>query len=202
MLYKFIEVGEQYYNFESKKIKYIDKSCCKNEECIVFDFDKIKDKVVQVHSLQTLSSCDALSICINKDCLDFIEMKGFEDFKKSNPKEKKIDKQISKFDFKKKIEDSLYLLQTILNSSNFKATKDDQNKYQNIKKRYFIATDINIEDNALDGFIITMDFLSTTSNIDKYLTIKLQDKIKDIDNIEIEKPRLIECKNLCSNICK
>ena len=82
MLGKLISIGEKHYNFELKKLKDIDKSCCKYIENSFYDFDQIKEKVVELHNLQTLSSCDALGIITDeqKQTLGFVEMKGFLQF--------------------------------------------------------------------------------------------------------------------------
>lgn len=199
MLEKLINIGEIHYNFELKRLKDIDKSCCKNIEDLFYDFDKIKEKIVEEHKFQTLSSCDVLNICLEdtNQSFDFIEMKGLLQFQENAKTEKDIDKQIAKFDFEKKIEDSLYLLQTILNSDNFKATKKEREEFCNFRKRYFIVTDISLEQNPLDLLVITMEHLSTTSNIDKYIEIKLLDKIEKTEfNTKIEKPKLINCSEL------
>ena len=47
MLEKLISIGEEHYNFELKKLKDIDKSCCKDIENSFYDFDQIKEKVVE-----------------------------------------------------------------------------------------------------------------------------------------------------------
>lgn len=44
---------------------------------------------------------------------------------------------------------------------------------------------------------MTLDYLSNFSNIDKYLILKLQDKISEIEfTAKIEKPKLINCNEL------
>ncbi len=203
MLEKLISIGEEHYSFELKKLKDIDKSCCKDIENSFYDFDQIKEKVVELHSLQTLSSCDALGIITDeqKQTLGFVEMKGFLQFLENVRDEKQVDKQIAKFDFRKKIEDSLYLLFTIINSNNFKATNSEKEEFYKIRKQYFIATDISLEKNPLEALSMTLDYLSKFSNIDEYLILKLQDKIMNTEfTTQIENPKLINCnelKNLC-----
>lgn len=197
MLEKLVNIGEKHYGFNLVKLKDIDKSCCRDIDKSFYDFDKIKERVVSLHDLQTLSSCDALNIDNQKQSLDFIEMKGLLQFLTNAKNEKNVDKQVEKFDFKKKIEDSIYLLYTIINSKNFSATKQERNDLNIVKKRYFIVTDISLEKNPLELFSMTLDYLSNYSNIDDYLILKLNDKINHIEySTEIEKPKLINCDEI------
>lgn len=199
MLNKLKIVGKKYYDFCEYELKNIDKSCCFAQTCKVIDFDKVKEKIVSLHTLQTISSCDGLKICTDKNTIDFIEMKGFEEFKKNNkPTVITIEKQTKKFDFDKKLEQSYFLLQTILSSSNFSATKDDYKNFQSLQKRYFIVTDLKLESNGLESILFGLNFLAESSNVDKMIETCLQDKINGMNVCFLtEKPRLVGCENIC-----
>lgn len=204
MLDKLKTIGQQYYDFFEYELKNIDKSCCLCQSCKVIDFDKVKEKIVQLHALQTVSSCDGIKICTREQVLNFIEMKGFKEFKKYNQISlQNISKQTKKFDFGKKLEDSYFLLQTIMKSSYFTATKDDYKKFKNIKKRYFIVTDIKLEEKGIENILFTLDFLAESSNIDKTIEICLQERIDGTNDCFLtEKPRLISCEKICDLLCE
>jgi len=204
MLEKLLKFGQEHYDFCEYKVKDIDKSCCDNEECKVIDFDRVKEKVVSLHSLRTISSCDGLKICCKDQRIDFIEMKGFKEFKTRNEvTSKKIDSQVKKFDFEKKIKDSYFLLQTIINSSNFNVKKEDYRQFENTLKRYFIVTDIQIEQNGIETIAFTLEFLANVSNIDKNIQMCLQNKIDEIEQcFLVEKPKLVGCDEICKLLCE
>jgi len=204
MLNKLKTVGKEVYDFCEIELKDINKSCCLAQTCKMIDFDKVKEKVVSVHSLQTISSCDGLKICTDENTIDFIEMKGFEEFKKNNKTtDKTIEKQTKKFDFEKKIRDSYFLLQAIMKSPGFSATNEECKYFQSVQKRFFIVTDLKIESNALESIVFGIDFLAETSNIDKTIKICLQEKIDEIEICFLsEKPRLVNCEKICEIICK
>lgn len=204
MLNKLKKFGQAHYDFCEYELKSIDKSCYLNESCKVIDFDKVKAKVVALHNLQTTSSCDGLKICTDENTIDFIEMKGFEEFKRNNQvSDKTIKKQTKKFDFEKKLEDSYYLIQTIMKSPSFGATKKEYREFKSVKKRYFILTDLRLETNALESILYGFNFLAETSNIDKTIEICLQEKVDGINICYLsEKPRLVSCEQICNILCK
>lgn len=206
MLEKLIQIGEQTYSFSEEPFGKIDKSCCPETECKIIDFDKVKEVVIQKHSLNSLSSCDGLKICLQENILDFIEMKGFQEFKARNHDlhEEIIERQINKFDFQKKIQDSLYVLETIIRSGVFCATKKDREKFNKCTKRYFIVTDIEDKQDGLASISFNLDFLATTSNIDHTIRVCLENKVESMDDIcfLVQKPRIVSCNDICHLLCK
>jgi hypothetical protein len=61
MLSKLLTVGKQHYDFYEYEIKDIEKSCCKTQTCKMIDFDKVKEKVVSMHGLQTVLNSSSFS---------------------------------------------------------------------------------------------------------------------------------------------
>ncbi len=204
MLNKLKTVGQAYYDFCEYELKDIEKSCCLNESCKMIDFDRAKEKVVALHNLQTTSSCDGLQICPETNTINFIEMKGFEEFKRNNQvSDKTVKKQTKKFDFEKKLEQSYFLLQTILSSSNFCAAKEDYKNFQSVQKRYFIVTDLKLEQNGIENILLSLNFLAETSNIDAMIETCLQEKVNDINVCFLtQKPRLVSCEKICELVCE
>lgn len=205
MLNRLYEIGKKHYFMEEKAIKDIPKSCCKNEKCLVIDFDKLKEKIVKKHNLQTVSSCDGLKICIENDLIEFIELKSIKKFIENQKKltKEKIDRQIKRFDFEKKIEDSLFLLNVLLRSNTSDLKKEDLEKFKDIKKRYFVVTDLELENNPLYNLDFTLKFLSEYPPYQSYIKICIENKLNKIELcFLIEKPRLLSCKDICKILCK
>lgn len=205
MLQKLIDIGKANFNFCECSVKDLDKSCCIDQECELIDFDRAKEAIVKNANLATLCSCDGLWICVDKNCIDFVEMKGFEEFKKCNPDPKAgaIDKQIKKFDFHKKLHDSYFLLQTIINSSKFAATNDEHQTFYLAQKRYFIATDIKLKENAVFDILFRLEFLAEASNIDREIETCLRSQVDQVQDVYYltEKPKIVECRELCNVLC-
>lgn len=177
------------YNIKTKAIGNLKNSCCKELDYKIIDFDEVKDIYCKQNKKPSMASCDCLDVSHNR--IDFIEMKGFENFKKYNtPLNKEvINNQIGKFDFEKKLKDSNRILNSISNENSIDLTKT--------KKRYFIATDLNINDNPLETLNMTLIFLSHTSSDDVTIHRILNEKVKNIsDNSLAEKPKLVSCCEL------
>jgi len=205
MLDKLLQIGQEYYDFEILAFKNIDKSCCTEQECEVIDFDKVKENCMQKHSLNSIASCDAIRICPEQKRIDFIEMKGFEEYKRYNPNASasQIRKHIDKFDFEKKIKDSLYILQTIIRSDVFNASNSERDSFEKSSKRFFVVTDIDVKTDALKIFDLTMNFLATASSIDNEIKVCLETRVSEMEELcfLVEKPKLISCNKICKVIC-
>lgn len=204
MLDRFLNFGIENKIFKAAKIVEIDKSCCISQECEIIDFDETAKTISCTQCLQTIASCDGLKICPNQNRIDFIELKGFEKFKKHQlsklPQQEveiEIKRQVESFDFEKKLRDSVYLLDTIIRMQAFTATSDEQKKFLSVKKRYFIATDITAENDGLSNFYITMSYLAESSSIDRQIEICIKNSLQaiDFDCYKIEKPQLTSCEN-------
>ena len=170
------------------EIKDISKSCCKCLEYKVFDFDAIKDEYCKENKIPSLSSCDCLDI--SKDRIDFIEMKGFEEFKKREHPlcNKKVRQQVSKFNFEKKLKDSYDIL--------FNISKIHKANLDNFDKRYFIVTDLKVGKGSIDDINFTLSFLSETSSDDNLIYKILNEKIKLNTELKWQRPILVDCYGL------
>jgi predicted Ser/Thr protein kinase len=195
---KGVEIGY----FELHEIKNIDKSCCTNAKTLVIDFDKTKEKIVDAESLITTKSCDCLKIQPEKQCIDLIEMKGFnkfmEHFKGSKIGEK-IDENVEKYDLQRKIEDSLHLLNTIVIKKELGRTNDDARFFRDTKINYILLTDVDSINNGKNYFNLAMYFLATHSTSpEKYITAKLEAELGAIPNIshKLNKPMLKTCSEI------
>ncbi len=212
ILAKVLKLGAEQSFFISKKINEIEKSCCASQECEIIDFDETAKKISMQQALQTVSSCDGLKICSQYNRIDFIELKGFEFFKKHrlkssmNNEEQKniISTQVNKFDFNKKLKDSLFLLDVIVRLNSFSVTTSEQKKFFDSKKRYFIVTDLTSDKDGIGSFMLTMSFLSHTASIDRYIETCLEQALDNLpcSELKIEKPILTSCNKICNLICE
>lgn len=173
-------------NYGAKKcaIRDIEKSCCNNIKLEVFDYDDLVKKFCENNKIKSKSSVDALYFDDTK--MYFIEMKGFENFKKYNKKlsVEKIENRINKWDFGKKLTESYNVLQDISN-----------NTISEFYIKYIILTDLS--DNPLLNFATMAKYLSNTSNEDDKICEILKNRLNCINtnNIINEKPILKFCYN-------
>ena len=209
MLNKLLQFGLENGYFEILEIRNIEKSCCKHSVTSVIDFDATKRKIVDAFCngtfhIQEPKSCDALKILPEINRLDFIEFKGVSRViadlsSRSKVNQGVIQKRIEKFDFRAKITDSLWVLQTLLQSTAFQMTKSERTEFLNTEKNYFILVDVEIEDNPIQNLALTMEFLSVTSSITSitnWVLESIQNEIGEFDNsmVNVNKPKLISGK--------
>jgi len=191
--------------FDKLEIKNIDKSCCSLDNVII-DFDKTKDIVCTEASQVTRKSCDGL--CLVKS-IDFIEFKSLNNFfdkefqyklksNKENLKESEIIKEkVSKFNFNKKIRDSIWIFDYIVNHHELQLNNSHLEKiYNDIDKNYFIVKDnyqplinLNLQFQVLSG--LKNNSLNNRETMDILIT-KTLEKI----SLSINKPKLIDCNKL------
>jgi len=205
ILEKVLNFGISKKYFEKLAIKDIDKSCCNLNDKII-DFDKTKDIICKESNQSTRKSCDGLCL---KDSINFIEFKSLNNFfdkefkyklksNKVNKQESEIIKEkVSSFNFDKKIRDSLWLLDYILNHHEMKFKNDDLEQFYNgkIEKKYFIVKDdfqplinISIQFNALAG--LKDNSLKNRKTMD----VLINENLSKITLIN--KPKLINCTEL------
>jgi hypothetical protein len=173
------------------------KGCCAKSAkatCVVIDFDKVKEGLKE----QTPSkSCDAVQFATNQ--IDFIELKGFEKFKQYHPNATVTDiqEQVTKFNFEKKLNDSYsILLDIVVKGSEF--TDEDRSEFENVTSRYFVVTDISLE-NALLDITLSLNFLGSTSSIDTYIKTSIHNQLNNITaSFLTEKPKLVSCDDICN----
>lgn len=135
-------------------------SCINPNKTHVLDFDSVKEKHSITYGIGSPASVDALLRHKNKELL-FIEIKGWKNFLKHRTpvSEKKIDKQLKKYNHLKKLTDSLEIcLQSIRDQR-----IEDEESFRQYPKRLLIITDINIRKDPLQAFAAGLTMLASTS---------------------------------------
>lgn len=95
LLQRLLGFGIVNHYFLITEIGKLDKSCCTSLKTEVIDFDKTEEFHRKEHNYQNLKSCDALKILVQKNRIDFIEMKGFKEFiKRQLNQSDSINKQV------------------------------------------------------------------------------------------------------------
>ena len=198
ILSNFLKKGEEKKWFEMSTIGKLDNSCCTNSKIDVIDFDKAEEIHREKCGSTSLKSCDALKFLIDKERIDFIEMKSSMNIFK-NPKidtSEKLQKQIDKFDFTAKISDSLHILTAISNQAEINLSGKERKLIKKIPKQAILLTDLNFEENVINTIAFTLDFLANMSTNIKDL---LQDEINKLgeDNINnLLQPKLMNCNEI------
>ena len=205
ILQKVLEFGLSKNYFEQQPIKDIDKSCCILDNKII-DFDKTKEIICSESSQVTRKSCDGL--CLNKS-IDFIEFKSINNFfdkefkykLKSNSQNlveiEIIKEKVLDFNFDKKIRDSLWIFDFILNHHELKLNNSELKKCydDSIEKNYYIVKD-NYQ--PLIELALSFNMLSGLENNQlnnrKTMDILINEELSKI--ILIKKPKLINCQEL------
>jgi len=190
--------------FKKLAIKDIDKSCCSLDNFII-DFDKCKDLICKNTNQVPRKSCDGLCLI---DSVDFIEFKSLNNFfdkefkyklkaNKENKKESEIiQEKVKDFNFQKKIRDSLWLLDYIVNHQELQLSNKEQEEYYKNIINYFI-----VKDNYQPLINIMAQFNTLAKTNDNSLSNRKTMNIlieKELDNITliINKPKLIDCNEL------
>ncbi len=193
------EKGIELGYFELQEIEDIDKSCCLNAKTQVIDFDKTKEKVVETDGLVTIKSCDCLKILPHKQCIDLIEMKGFNKFIehfKGAEIEKKIDENVEKYNLQRKIADSLHILNAIVVKKEFGRTNEDAQFFEDTKINYILLTDVDIINQSFNYIALNFIFFGQYSDsIENHIAAKLNTELDAIPNIshKLNKPMLKTC---------
>jgi hypothetical protein len=188
--------------FEVFAMKDIHKSCCTDATIEVIDFDKVKDKIVKEEDLVTVKSCDCLKILPEKGRIDFIEIKSFKaliDNFKQNDLDKAIDKQVEKFNFRKKIKDSLHILETLTRKNDFGRTELDEIHYDNVTIHYIVLTDVNTVKNSFNYIAFSLIFLSQYSTSpENFIQDKISKKLATIPKLRpnLNTPTLKSCSEI------
>ncbi len=191
MLDKLLTVGYQHYHFSEKTLSDLSDNCCcdyPNVSCLLVDFDEVKKEICKQHSLFSITSCDAIKICRQDGRIDFVEIKNSTYFSKVT---EEIREKLSS-----KIKDSLYILETILNSEKFQRSKQDRESYKQLSIRYFIVSNTTAKEKIKE-------------RLKFYATHSTEIDVNKIENILSEpifqlptQPRLISCEKICEIICE
>jgi len=205
ILKKILNFGIDKNYFIKKPIKKIEKSCCSLEKEII-DFDNTKEIICKEANQQTRKSCDGLCL---QGSINFIEFKSLNNFfekefqyklNQENIEEIEIieiiKEKVKDFNFKRKITDSLWLLDYILRHQDLSLSNSEIDKYDSIEKNYFVVKDEII---ALVDLTINLNLLSYEGNSLKYrkiMDIEIQNSLNNIINIEVNKPKLLNCNEL------
>jgi hypothetical protein len=210
-LEKLINYGVGKNFFSTYQIKDLEKSCCENCIIEVYDFDATKEGICNLLSLRSYKSCDALKILLEKERIDFIEMKGLKDFlnpkfpNKNNFDAKgdqtlQIINKVQSFDIIDKIQESLDLLKLIINGNDFNLTNAEKNIFKEIPKNFIIVTDISSQENGLEFLMTTLEVLSeNSSSIEEICSEIFSDEIENtkFPNIyNIQQPIPMTCEGL------
>lgn len=200
-LNRLVEYGENKGLFLKMPIKDVPESCCKAAITEVYDFDKCKEIISDIHRLNSPKSCDALKIISTKNTLDFIEFKGWKKFIEwqlgDANEEEKIEAQVKKFRLDEKIIDSLFVLKTMIEHPEFRLTKAEKRAYIEATKRFVILVDL--EDDPLETLTITLGTLAITSSPVRLIKEKMDEMLEGIsgDNlINLQRPLLKTCSTI------
>ena len=201
---KVLSFGLKKKYFTKLAIKDIDKSCCVLTNVII-DFDKCKDIICKNIDQVPRKSCDGLCL---KNNIDFIEFKSLNNFfhkefkyklksNKRNFTESEIIKEkVSEFNFQKKIRDSIWLLDYIVNHQELQLSNTEQKNFYQKTPNYFIVKDnhqplINIMEQVN---ILANNKHNKLSNR-KTMDILIEKELNDI-TVVLNKPKLIDCDEL------
>ena len=215
ILKKVLTFGIEKGYFELSTIRNLDKTCCKKSKIKVIDFDLTKNTLYDGSGKQP-KSCDALKfftseiICKNIDAetikicdilkiserIDFIEMKSTKNLSKR--KELNIKSQIEKYNFVRKINDSLEILENII-QKNGDLTVEEQKIFHNIDKQLIFLTDVDFDKEPVTDFEDTLEFLAKNSTDIRNLIKYELNKVKPNSLNNLQQPKLMDCKTFEKN---
>lgn len=170
------------WHFPFVSICQLHKPCEKKPRCLqvndklLINFDDVKTTFCSEKGKPSCSSVDGLGAKSGK--LLFVEIEGWIDFLNHNSTnvEKKIEKQVSGYDFAKKLTDSFGICNELA---------DDKDFLSNVKIAYIIVTDISIEENPLQSILSNLNSLGqTSSNLESLCNKYMLAKINKISNVD------------------
>ncbi|UBD72684.1 hypothetical protein [Parabacteroides goldsteinii] len=141
--------------------------CGQNSQITVIDFDGVKDTIDKQKKRESYSSVDALTYKQNN--LLFVEIKGWKEFISHNTKisNTKIQKQVDRFDLKKKLLDSISICCDLTNDPDFLIDKPSI---------YVIVTDIDPTRNGLGTLAMNLNVLANTTSQWELVCIQLMNE--------------------------
>lgn len=161
--------------------------CSQDSQIPVIDFDKVKIAVDKRKKRESCSSVDALTYKQNK--LLLIELKSWKEFISHTTQitDTKIQKQVDKFNLRKKLLDSISICCDLANEPDFLIDKPSV---------YVIATDIDPTRNALGALAMSLNVLANTSSHWEQVCLQLMSEC--IAGISEMKTHYLYCKDFDS----
>ena len=205
MLKRLMEFGIKEKFFDIKTLGKLPKSCCTHSKVEVIDFDQTKETISKI-GLQYPKSADALKILPELNRIDFIELKGFQQFIKHFDKQPKnhshpdetIKNQIADFNLSRKIRDSLFILNFLLHHKSFECKQSEATQFEKAKKGYLIVVDIELNKDPIKDRLVTLAFLSK-GNLEHKIINQLNNSVSGIPASALENleaPKLVSCKTI------
>ncbi len=186
-------IDKKYFIY--KDLEIVSDDTCENNDIRYIDFDETKNIVGEKAEQQPRKSCDGLYL---NDMINFIEFKSFKKIKQyekeDNTQENNFLKNL-KVSLDGKIFDSLWVLDYIKGHKDFKITTDEKLLYNQLSKNYYIVIDVPLD--AKEELTFAFNLLATgKTNIYNNLISVSTEIVDNIDNYQINKPKLINCKDL------
>lgn len=154
--------------------------CSSTSNIALQDFDFIEKKLATgVRS--SLPSCDGVALNTDKKVFCFVEIKGWDKYVEFNiadvdnlseEEKKKIDEQVSSYNLKGKLEQSI---------KDCEAITGQKDLFPSVPYVYIIVTDINSEEDALKDLATNLTFLSETATVWTYCDEKMLEALNDLD---------------------
>ena len=164
MLDRLMSFGIENGFFEEKPLGKLEKSCCPCTKTEVIDFDKAKEKILKETSCQQPKSADAIKILPHLSRIDFIEMKGWEQFiirnKDKNNFSEETENHIDNLRLSTKIRDRLNTLWIFVKNKNLRCSNLEFSQYEQAEKNYFVVVDIDLHHDPLKDRAVILGFLS------------------------------------------
>lgn len=191
---KCIELGL----FEVKMIKDLEATCCKTQTTEVIDFDKTKQIACARYNLREGKSYDALKINSDNGEFDFIEMKGFSNYLSTISRtEDDIENKLEGYYLNLKISESIKILGIITNDNRMPQwTKNERRKFQSLTYRYILLTDIEFAGEPIDEIVLSLEFLSQSSNFVKSKADSLLSAIQTDKSYKVSEAFIMSCQNI------
>ncbi|GGG33887.1 hypothetical protein GCM10007425_30730 [Lysinibacillus alkalisoli] len=201
MLQTLLENGKKIGLFQVRNLKDLDTNNRIEAKVEVIDFDAIKCDIFKgfnKHSLgfDELKSCDGLKIIPEKKRLDFIELKGIEEFcfRHEDLSEEDattaIYEQIDKFNLNDKIFHSLCILTIIFQIKQIALTKKQKKQFSDEITSEFIVVVDSKKDEA-KGIGLMLETLANNSDIKDQYLITLRETLQGIEVLNIKNPKLM-----------
>lgn len=173
------------FYFQIKPLGGLDKSCCPCTKTEVIDFDATKNCLSRKMSIASPKSADALKIIPSLGRLDFIELKGFISYFKYGSGSPDLGGQIEKYNFPRKVKDSLFVLDLLLQQGEFQCTDEKRHDFNQVEKYFMLVVDIELTVDPLQDRLLSLVFLS------------LGNALKDIPSSDMDNFKgamLLSCK--------